>query len=265
MEQSHPAGLSGPETGYFQASDEAFLSLVIKGYSNEAFPHEESFFKTFDFLPFGAAISESISSDFFYANHALLNRLGVSLVDFQDQGVRLLKRGNGNVAKQLWPKLKSLFTDHKKNSHEPFGCILRYSLQIGENSLSILHNVNEFLPASGQRLFLHILLPEPEQNFCETEIYIPCRNYRWKRSKKDEECHLNTLPGLSQREIEIFEEIIQGRTSQQISNKFQLSIHTIKIHRKNILKKLEVKNTVEAIAKMRQKEELSQKQSSKLK
>ncbi len=82
---------------------------------------------------------------------------------------------------------------------------------------------------------------------------------------KDDESYLNSLPGLSQREMEIFEEIIQGRTSQQISDKFQLSVHTVKIHRKNILKKLDVKNTVEAIAKMRQKDELSQKQSSKLK
>jgi DNA-binding CsgD family transcriptional regulator len=265
MEQSHPIGLSGPETGYFQVSDEAFLSLVIKGYSDEAFPHEESFFKTFDFLPFGAAISESISSDFFYANHALLNRLGVSLVDFQDQGVRLLKRGNGKAVKQLWTKLKSLFTDHKKNSHERFGCILRYSLKVGEYSFNVMHNVNEFLPASGQRLFMHIILPEPEQNFCESEIYIPCRNFRWKRSMKDDESYLNSLPGLSQREMEIFEEIVQGRTSQYISDKFQLSVHTVKIHRKNILKKLDVKNTVEAIAKMRQKDELSQKQSSKMK
>jgi DNA-binding CsgD family transcriptional regulator len=265
MEQSHPIGLSGPETGYFQASDSAFLSLVIKGYSDETFPHEESFFKTFDFLPFGAAISESISSDFFYANHALLNRLGVSLTDFQDQGVRLLKRGNGKAVKQLWIKLKLLLTDHKKVSHEPFGCILRYTLKVGNASLNVMHNVNEFMPASGQRLFMHIILPEPEQNFCESEIYIPCRNFRWKRSMKEEESYLNSLPGLSQREMEIFEEIVRGRTSQQISNKFQLSINTVKIHRKNILKKFDVKNTVEAIAKMRKKEELSQKLSAKLK
>lgn len=265
MEQSLPIGLSGPETGYFQASDSAFLSLVIKGYSDEVFPHEESFYKTFDFFPFGAAISESLASDFFYANHALLNRLGVSLADFQDQGARLLKSDNGKAVKQLWTKLKSLLTDHKKVSHEPFGCILRYTLKVGESSFNVMHNVNEFIPASGQRLFMHIILPEPEQNFCENEIYIPCRNFRWKRTMKDEGSYVNSLPCLSQRELEIFKEIVQGRTSQQISDKFQLSIHTVKIHRKKILKKFDVKNTVEAIAKMRQEEELNQKQSSKLK
>lgn len=267
MEQSHLIGLSGPETGYFQASDEAFLSLVIKGYSEEVFPNEESFFKTFDFLPFGAAISESLCSGFFYANQSLLNRLGVPLTVFQDQGVQLLNRGNGKDAKHIWIKLKSLIADHKKNSHEPFGCIIRYSMKVGEDRIGVMHNVNEFMPASGQRLFLHIFLPDPEENFCEIEIYIPCRNFRWRKPKREDEFHLNSSSLLSQREKEIFNEISKGKTSQQISSKYQLSIHTVKIHRKNILKKLDVRNTVEAIAKMRLKEELelSHKQISKAK
>lgn len=266
MEEPRPSSLSGPETGYFQASDSAFLSLVVKGFSDDVLPSEESFFKTFDFLPFGAAISESICSDFFYANHALLGRLGVPLVDFQHKGVQLLNRGNGKVIKQMWIKLKSLFSDHKRNSHEPFGCIIRYSMRVGEMNINVMHNVNEFIPASGQRLFLHMFFPDPEQNFNENEIYIPCRNFRWKKSKSENVNSMKNMLSLSQRETEIFEEIIQGRTSQHISEKFQLSVHTVKIHRKNILKKLNVKNTVEAIARMRNEEErIQQKLISKMK
>lgn len=257
MEEYHPAGLSGPETGYFQASDETFLSLVIKGVSDDALPNEESFFKTFDFLPFGAAISESICSDFFYANKALLNRLGVHLAEFQDQGVQLLNRGNGKSIKQMWSKLKSLVADHKKTSHDPFGCITRYKLHVAGINLNVMHNISEFIPASGQRLFIHIFLPDPELNFSENEIYIPCKGYRWKKSR--DIVKRKSAQDLSQRELEIFDEMVHGKTSLQISEKLQLSVHTVKIHRKNILKKLKAKNTVEAIARMRQIEEELQK------
>jgi DNA-binding CsgD family transcriptional regulator len=52
---------------------------------------------------------------------------------------------------------------------------------------------------------------------------------------------------LSQRELEIIQLISIGLTSIEISEKLLLSINTIKTHRRNILKKLQVKNMQQAI------------------
>lgn len=44
--------------------------------------------------------------------------------------------------------------------------------------------------------------------------------------------------GLSEREIEILELIAAGLNSPEIADKLFLSVHTVRTHRKNIIKKL---------------------------
>ncbi len=255
MEDLNPIKLSGEETGYFQANNDAFLSLVVKGINQTDFPSEDSFLKTFDFLPFGVAISESLTSDFFYANKALLLGLETPLEDFQQQGLQFFIKNNNKNLPRLWKKLKDVIYGYKQMSHEPFGCIIRYGLQMPAKKMNVMHNINEFFPASGKRLFLHTILPDPEANFEATEIYMPSINFRLKI--KDTKAITQKVKiqnvvnsALSARENEIFEEVAKGKTSKDISESFGLSIHTVKFHRKSILKKLEVHNALEAIAKM---------------
>ena len=50
------------------------------------------------------------------------------------------------------------------------------------------------------------------------------------------------------RENEILKEVALGATSTDIANKYFLSAYTVKTHRKNILKKLGVANTLELIS-----------------
>jgi DNA-binding CsgD family transcriptional regulator len=54
---------------------------------------------------------------------------------------------------------------------------------------------------------------------------------------------------LSDREIEILNLLGEGRTSKQIASTLNLSEHTVKTHRKNMHKKLNVKNTTELLNK----------------
>lgn len=52
---------------------------------------------------------------------------------------------------------------------------------------------------------------------------------------------------LTQREMEILQLIQQGLLSKEIANKLCISIHTVNIHRQNLLRKLGVQNSIEAI------------------
>ncbi|MEO9869913.1 response regulator transcription factor [Ekhidna sp.] len=52
---------------------------------------------------------------------------------------------------------------------------------------------------------------------------------------------------LSEREIEIIRKLADGLTSSQISNTLFISEHTVKTHRKNILKKLDLHSSSELI------------------
>ncbi|MDD3039253.1 LuxR C-terminal-related transcriptional regulator [Bacteroides sp.] len=56
-----------------------------------------------------------------------------------------------------------------------------------------------------------------------------------------------TKPELTSREIEILQLIKQGLLSKEIACKLGVSIHTVNIHRQNLLRKLGVQNSIEAI------------------
>ena len=51
---------------------------------------------------------------------------------------------------------------------------------------------------------------------------------------------------LTEREKEVLEIIIQGKSNPQIANELILSIHTVKAHLESIYKKLGVHNKVQA-------------------
>jgi len=56
---------------------------------------------------------------------------------------------------------------------------------------------------------------------------------------------------LSEREIEVLQFIAEGLTNQEVANQLYLSLHTVKVHARNIYGKLDVKNRTEAVAKAR--------------
>lgn len=55
------------------------------------------------------------------------------------------------------------------------------------------------------------------------------------------------LNQLSEREIEVINQIRDGLSSKEIADKLHISIKTVEVHRHNILKKLKVKNTASLI------------------
>lgn len=59
--------------------------------------------------------------------------------------------------------------------------------------------------------------------------------------------HLTKLDGLTDREIEIVDLICDGKTTAEIADTLCRSTHTINSHRKNILKKLNVKTPLELL------------------
>lgn len=59
------------------------------------------------------------------------------------------------------------------------------------------------------------------------------------------------LDPLSDREIEVLQIIAEGLTNQEVANRLYLSLHTVKVHARNIYAKLDVKNRTEAVARGR--------------
>ena len=63
---------------------------------------------------------------------------------------------------------------------------------------------------------------------------------------------------LSMRELEVLQVIAEGLSNQEVANRLYLSLHTVKVHARNIYAKLGVKNRTQAVAKGRSLGILSQ-------
>jgi two-component system invasion response regulator UvrY len=63
----------------------------------------------------------------------------------------------------------------------------------------------------------------------------------------NEEDNTAGLNQLSEREIEVINQIRDGLSSKEIAERLEISIKTVEVHRHNILKKLKVKNTASLI------------------
>lgn len=59
------------------------------------------------------------------------------------------------------------------------------------------------------------------------------------------------ITGLSQREKEIFEALLQGLPYKEIAGKHFISVNTVKTHAKKIYSKLSIKNRIELLAAFR--------------
>ncbi len=65
---------------------------------------------------------------------------------------------------------------------------------------------------------------------------------------KDKKKENNELENLTEREIQIINLITEGFKSSEIADQLKLSTRTIEVHRRNLMKKLDVKNTAELVS-----------------
>ena len=95
--------------------------------------------------------------------------------------------------------------------------------------------------------------------FKKTDIYnaieIALQNFSLLNAKgfpSFEEINDNILSKITQREYDLLLEIHKGKSNQELSEIFNISVNTVKTHLKNCFVKLEVKSRVAALSKIRQ-------------
>ena len=85
----------------------------------------------------------------------------------------------------------------------------------------------------------------PDQQYSET---VDCTVLNLKNGEFfSPSSPLTSSTNLTNREIEILRLIQKGLLSKEIADKLCISIHTVNIHRQNLLRKLGVQNSIEAI------------------
>ncbi|NJB83920.1 response regulator [Wenyingzhuangia aestuarii] len=83
------------------------------------------------------------------------------------------------------------------------------------------------------------------------QVHNGSKYYNQDLSKKmiDSMAEVRSVKNLTKKETEILDFLSSGLTTKEIASKLYISTRTVETHRSNMLKKLEVKNTVELINK----------------
>lgn len=76
---------------------------------------------------------------------------------------------------------------------------------------------------------------------------MPSKNGRFEPENHSYEANIKDQ--LSKRELEITKLIAEGLNAEEIGERLFISSHTVRTHRKNILKKTDSKNTIQLVAR----------------
>lgn len=156
-----------------------------------------------------------------------------------------------NVMTDLYQYLKTLTPD------EILNCTVRYDLVLERKDGKKIHLLEEMMYPEvnepGEPLmtscFLHDIggfAGEPGKRKCEVFLRNADGYEEVAYAKTYQVNNRNSSP-LSLRETQILEQFSNGLTTTQVAHKLYISENTVKTHRKNILFKLQVMNTAEAI------------------
>jgi DNA-binding CsgD family transcriptional regulator len=78
-------------------------------------------------------------------------------------------------------------------------------------------------------------------------LNMPSKNGRFEPENHSYEANIKDQ--LSKRELEITKLIAEGLNAEEIGERLFISSHTVRTHRKNILKKTDSKNTIQLVAR----------------
>lgn len=97
--------------------------------------------------------------------------------------------------------------------------------------------------AGGQKLIEAVKTISEGNKYYSNEVSVTLINSMLKPKK-----HREIAFGLSKREREILQHVAKGKTNTQISDSLALSRRTVESHRRNIMKKMKVKNAVDMVS-----------------
>ena len=66
---------------------------------------------------------------------------------------------------------------------------------------------------------------------------------RQLNQRKNKQKNVSQTEELSEREIDVLREVVQGLSNKEIADKLFISVHTVITHRKNITRKLNIHTT----------------------
>ena len=209
--------------------------------------------RMFEEMGIGVYMLNYETASYLYVNNALSNFYGIDKEVFLKSDLRILEKTIHPddlihflqiVTKTAGLLLKMSFKEKTESKLKVF-----YRIRLANGSYSWCMQMNQVFHQTNTEKLIDfgtvILMPE-------NQVKHKVVGYLSRGSKTIE---INSsayvaegIESLTRREKEVLNFVSKGKSSQDIAELLKLSIQTVKIHRKNILKKLEVNSSIQAIA-----------------
>jgi DNA-binding CsgD family transcriptional regulator len=205
-------------------------------------------------MQIGVYIVDYHTSEYLYINSFLSKLFGVKKEVLKKTGVLSIgeyihpsdKPFLLNILKQAGKLILKMKPDER-------GTVIfkvNYRIKNSKGKYEWVMQVNKIIqtPNTNYPIDLGYLIPMPDNNsFAKVVGFLKSKNsyweINWKNSKKK-----SILNNLTKREKEILKLTAQGNKSQEIAENLLISLHTVKIHKRNIIRKLSVSSIDEAVA-----------------
>jgi len=165
-----------------------------------------------------------------FSNHVNSQAIDCIIIDFDN--VKGFNVSNMHLLIETFPKAKILVLTNNDNQDEIMLC-LEASV---DGYLLKDCSKEEFTDA-----FEGVL--QGKKIYCQQVLNVLCNQYVTTKKKKNEPEEIS----LTAQEIKITRLASWGLTGKEMADKLNISIHTVNTHRKNIFKKIGVKNSSELV------------------
>lgn len=206
----------------------------------------------FDELKIGVYVVDYSNSTYLYVNNALAELVGIEKAQFLISNIQILESiihpDDYVKVLQIIKKAFNLLLNVFKEDWSQVTFKVFYRIKLADGKYSWCMQMNKLVQNGENEQLIDfgtvVCLPD-NQSVQRVAGYFFNGNKTKELLPDSRAKDLNST--LSPRENEILMFIAKGFSSKEIGEKLDLQIQTVKIHRRNILKKLKVKSSIHAI------------------
>jgi len=240
-------GISGTLKKFIQVYRKLNFNKEAQSYLNQASIDLE----LIEDMEIGVYLYDHADNSYLYVNRWLSRLTGIPRGEIKESGVSILQRlvHHEDLPKVLDISRKTFEQLLKLDEEEREGCSFKlyYRIKRADGTFGWVIQQNKFISTgkgtSPVDMGYIISLPE-QQTTPRIAGYLTTKIRSWELLPESSDGRLSLL---SRRELEVLRWVATGISSQSIAQKLDVSIQTVKIHRKNILRKLQVKTSLLAI------------------
>lgn len=204
-------------------------------------------------MQIGVYLVDYSSGKYLYLSDYLKDLLGINKDEEIEIGVQsLVNHMHPEDSASLFSILKKVSNTIKlldEKEKETISFKINYRLKSKEGGFIWVMQMNKIIVSQDLSFpidFGYIVSVPDNNNFSEVIGYLKSDQNSWVIKHKNKVSH-SLIKDLSAREIEVLNLASKGLKSKEIAVMLEISFQTIKIHKKNIIKKLGVSSTLEAI------------------